>query len=84
MNSALKTSLRIFLLIVLVHANVDQLHMKFKQQCQVKKKKCVKENLSIQRFYRHFNVIHQLRFVVSIQNVMVVKEMNHSNVFIAH
>jgi len=38
MNSAVKTSLRILLLIVLVHANVDQLHMKFKQQCQVKKK----------------------------------------------
>ena len=83
MNSAVKTSLGIlFGLIVLISA-ADV--TKFKEQCQVTISKA-KIYLSIRRafFYRHFDVIHQLRYVVSIQSVMVVKKMIHWNVSIVY
>ena len=41
MNFAVKTSLGILLIIVLINADIDQSNVKFKKQCQVRKREKV-------------------------------------------
>jgi len=54
MNLIVKTSFGIFLIIILVNADIDQLNIKFNKQCQVKKES--KKNKLLIFFLKIFSI----------------------------